>query len=80
MAKVTITPLDLNECKTYEAYKRELKAWSAVTDLVKSKQGNFVALSLPNKSEFGNDLRERVFVFVSLSVCLFVTNFSGNIT
>lgn len=61
MAKYNITPPDLNECKSYEAYKRELTAWSAVTDLAKNKQGNFVVLSLPNKSKFGNDIRERAF-------------------
>ena len=61
MAKLTVTPPDLNECKTYEAFKRELSAWAAVTDLAEKKQGNYIALSLPNKSEFGNDLRERVF-------------------
>ena len=61
MAKLNITPPDLNECKTYEAYKRELSAWAAVTDLPATKQGNYIALSLPNKSKFGNDLKERVF-------------------
>ena len=59
--KYGVTPPDLNECKTYEAFKRELSAWASVTDLAKAKQGNFVALSLPNKSKFGNDIRERVF-------------------
>lgn len=61
MAKYNITPPDLNDCKSYEAFKRELSAWSAVTDLAKSKQGNFVILSLPNKSKFGNDIKERAF-------------------
>ena len=59
--KFGVTPPDLNACKTYEAFKREITAWASVTDLAKSKQGNYVALSLPNKSQFGNDLRERVF-------------------
>lgn len=59
--KYGVTPPVLNDCKTYEAFKRELAAWSAVTDLAKIKQGNFVALSLPNKSKFGNDIKERVF-------------------
>ena len=68
MAKHNITPPDLNECKSYEAYKRELRAWSAVTDLAKSKQGNYIALSLPNKSKFGNDLREKVFESLSETV------------
>ena len=61
MAKYNITPPDLNECKSYEAYKRELSAWAAVTELAKTKQGNYIALSLPNKSKFGNDIRERIF-------------------
>ena len=61
MAKYNITPPDLNECKTYEAYKRELSAWAAVTELAKSKQGNYIALSLPNKSKFGNDIRGQIF-------------------
>lgn len=61
MAKLNIQPPELNECKTYEAYKRELKAWSNVTDLPKNKQGNYIVLSLPNKSKFGDDLKERAF-------------------
>lgn len=55
----------MNDCKNYEAYKRELSAWEAVTELAKTKQGNYIALTLPNKSKFGNDLRERVFESVS---------------
>ena len=65
-AKYTIQPPDLNECKSYEAFKRKLKAWADVTDLTKKKQGNFIALSLPNKSKFGDDLRERAFEKLSL--------------
>ena len=65
MAKLNITPPDMNDCKNYEAYKRELSAWEAVTELAKTKQGNYIALTLPNKSKFGNDLRERVFESVS---------------
>ena len=60
-SKIGVTPPDLNECKTYEAYKREVNAWASVSDLAKAKRGNFIALSLPNKSKFGNDIRERVF-------------------
>jgi len=65
MAKLTLAPPDLNDCKNYEAFKRELAAWEAVTDLAKTKQGNYIALTLPNKSKFGNDLKERVFESVS---------------
>ena len=64
-SKYNITPPDLNECKSYEAYKRELSAWAAVTELAKVKQGNYVVLSLPNKSKFGNDLKERAFECIS---------------
>ena len=64
--KFTIQPPDLNECKSYEAFKRELKAWADVTDLARKKQGNFIALSLPNKSKFGDDLKERVFEKLTL--------------
>ena len=39
----------------------ELSAWASVTELASKKQGNFVVLSLLNKSKFGNDLRESVF-------------------
>ena len=53
-SKFTIQPPDLNECKSYEAFKREIVAWADVTDLAKKKQGNFIALSLPNKSKFGD--------------------------
>ena len=58
--KVHLQPPDLKECKTYEAFKRELKCWQSVTDLPVGKQGNYIALALPNKSKFGEDLRERV--------------------
>ena len=61
MAMYNITPPDMNDCKSYEAYKRKLSAWAAVTDLAKKKQGSYVALSLPNKLRFGNNIRERVF-------------------
>ena len=59
--KFSIQPPKLDECKTYEAFKREVKAWADVTDLAKRKHGNFIALSLPNTSKFGNDLKERAF-------------------
>ena len=65
-SKFTVQPSNLNDCKTYEAFKRELKAWADVTDLAKKKQGNFIALSLPNQSKFGNDLKERAFEKLSL--------------
>lgn len=65
MSKLNLQPPDLNQCKSYEAFKRELKAWSEVTDLAKGKQGNYVVLSLPNKSQFGDDLKERAFENIS---------------
>ena len=52
--KIGVTPPDLNDCKSYESYKRELQAWKSVTELGATKQGNYVVLSLPNKSKFGN--------------------------
>ena len=58
--KINIQPPDLNSCKSYEAFKREISAWADVTDLPKQKQGNFIVLSLPNKSKFGDDIKERV--------------------
>ena len=66
-SKFSVQPPNLNECKTYEAFKREVKAWADVTDLAKKKHGNFIALSLPNKSKFGNDLKERAFEKLSLN-------------
>ena len=60
MAKYNITPPDLNDCKSFEAYKCKLSAWAAVTDLASNKHGNYIVLSLPNKSRFGSDIRERV--------------------
>ena len=65
MAKVNLQPPDLNQCKSYEAFKREVKAWAEVTDLPSVKQGNYVVLSLPNKSQFGDDLKERAFENIS---------------
>ena len=66
MAKFNIQAPNLNESKSYDAYKRELLAWEDVTDLPAEKRGNFIALSLPNKSEtFGNDIKERVLEHIS---------------
>ena len=59
--RLAVVAPNLNDCKTYENYKRELKAWANVTDIPKTKQGNVIALSLPNSSEmFGNDIKEKV--------------------
>ena len=41
--------------------------WSAVTEVDKKKQGNLIALSLPNESKFGNNLKERVMERLSVS-------------
>ena len=71
--KIGVTPPDLNDCKSYESYKRELQAWKSVTELGATKQGNYVVLSLPNKSKFGNDLRERVFENISATDLASVT-------
>jgi hypothetical protein len=60
MSKLVVSIPNLNECKSYEAFKRELQTWSTVTEIGKKKQGNVVALSLPNKSEFGDDIKEKV--------------------
>ena len=47
------TPLDLNDCQSVESYLTQLDYWSVVTSLDKT-------ISLPNKSDFGNDIQERV--------------------
>jgi len=65
--KLNVTPPSLNEAKTYESYKKELKMWSAVTEVDKKKQGNLITLSLPNESKFGNNLKERVMEKLSVS-------------
>ena len=63
--KVNLQPPELNQCRSYEAYKREIRAWCDITDLPQNKQGNLIALSLPNKSQFGDDLKERAFESIS---------------
>ena len=65
--KLNVTPPSLNEAKTYESYKKELKMWAAVTEVDKKKQGNLIALSLPNEGKFGNNLKERVMERLSVS-------------
>ena len=40
----------LTDGKTYESYKKELKAWQKITKVAKKEQGLFVALSLPETS------------------------------
>ena len=60
-SKLNLQPPDLNDCKSYEAFKREIRAWSSVTDIPRVKHGNLIVLSLPNKStRFGDDIKERV--------------------
>ena len=66
-SSVKVSPPSLKEAKTYESYKKELKMWSAVTDVPKEKQGNLIALSLPNESKFGNNIKERVLERLSVS-------------
>ena len=56
--KLNVTPPSLNEAETYESYKKELKMWAAVTEVDKKKQGNLIALSLPNEGKFGNNQKE----------------------
>ena len=41
--------------------------WSMVTEVAKKKQGNLIALSLPNESKYGDNLRERVLERLSVS-------------
>ena len=45
--------------KSYERYKRELEAWSEVTELKAEKKGIAIALSFPEDDEYG--IREKVF-------------------
>ena len=66
-SSVKVTPPSLKEAKTYESYKKELKMWAAVTDVPKGKRGNLIALSLPNESKFGNNIKERVLERLSVS-------------
>ena len=66
MAKITILPPDLNNCKSYENFKLEVNGWSSLTDLAEEKQGLCVALHLPNESKFGKDLKDKVLENISL--------------
>ena len=60
-------PPSLKEAKTYESFKKELKMWSAVTEVPKKKQASLVALSLPNECKFGENIKERVLQRISVS-------------
>ena len=53
-------PPDLNKCNSLESYLTQLDFWSELTSLDKKKQGMAVVLSLPNESEFGNDIQGKV--------------------
>ena len=53
-------PPDLNKCNSLESYLTQLDFWSELTSLDKKKQGMAVVLSLPNESEFGNDIQCKV--------------------
>ena len=50
--------------QNFERYKRELQAWSEVTNISKAKQGAVIALSLPEDDQY--QIREKVFSGLSL--------------
>ena len=45
--------------KSYQLYKQELKAWTVVTTLDKTKWGHAIALTLPENDESG--IRAKIF-------------------
>ena len=67
MAGTSRIPPSLKEAKTYESFKKELKMWSAVTEVPKVKQASLVVLSLPNECKFGENIKERVLQRISVS-------------
>ena len=55
MAWTHLSALDRE--KSYEVYRKEILAWGELSDLLRSKQGIVVALSLPEDDE--THIRER---------------------
>ena len=45
------TPPALSKSSSYENWKKELEVWQALTDLVKTKQGPAILLSLEGKAK-----------------------------
>ena len=55
----------LNNSKSFESWKTEVELWLEITDIKPEKVAIMLALSLPNVSKFGNDIKDTVLENVS---------------
>ena len=54
------TPPSFNSKRSYERYRAELEAWTAVTSVKKDSWARLIALTMPDSPEEG-DIRGRIF-------------------
>ena len=66
--KTTQGPPLLDKAKSFESWKLEVELWLEITDLKPEKVAIMLALSLPNESKFGNDIKDRVLENISRDV------------
>ena len=62
MAGYKVIPPDLEDCKSYDTYKKRLIVWEATTPAPDDKKGAIIAGTLPNNSaRWPKDLQDKFF-------------------
>ena len=62
MAGYKVTPPDLEDCKSFDTYKKRLLVWEATTPAPEEKRGAIIASTLPNTSRrWPKDLQDKFF-------------------
>ena len=62
MAGYKVIPPDLEDCKSYDTYKKRLIVWEATTPAPDEKKGAIIAGTLPNNSaRWPKDLQDKFF-------------------
>ena len=62
MAGYKVIPPDLEDCKSYDTYKKRLIVWEATTPAPDDKKGAIIAGTLPNDSaRWPKDLQDKIF-------------------
>ena len=62
MSGYKVTPPDLDECKSFDTYKKRLLVWEHTTPAPEEKRGAIIASTLPNNSKrWPKDLQDKFF-------------------
>ena len=62
MAGYKVIPPDLEDCKSYDTYKKRLQVWEATTPAPADKKGAIITGTLPNNSKrWPKDLQDKFF-------------------